>query len=101
MTRPLARAALAVLLAAALVAGRSAAGGEKAADFSGTWNASYGDLVLKQTGAEATGVYGQSAREAFNANNPECGYAAYQEIVDEHYASSWYRLAKKWIAEKK
>lgn len=42
---------------------------------------------------EARGLFQQGQREA--------GFARAQEIVDKYYASSSYRLASKWLAERK
>jgi predicted esterase len=41
------------------------------------------------------------ARAAFAQGRQADGYARYQEIVDKEYASSLYRNAKRWLAERK
>ncbi len=41
------------------------------------------------------------ARQAFNQGRRDEGYAKAQEVVDRYYASTSYRLAQKWAAEKK
>ena len=41
------------------------------------------------------------ARAAFQQGRQNDGYAKYQEIVDKYYASSLYRNAKRWLAERK
>jgi predicted esterase len=40
------------------------------------------------------------ARAAFNQGRREEGYKKYQEIVDKYYASSRYRNARQWLAER-
>ena len=41
------------------------------------------------------------ARGSFNQGRQDDGYAKVKEVVDKYYASSSYRLAKKWLAERK
>jgi predicted esterase len=41
------------------------------------------------------------ARGAFQQGRRDEGYAKAKEVVDKYYASSSYRLAKKWIAERR
>jgi predicted esterase len=41
------------------------------------------------------------ARAAFQRGDRDAGYAKYQEIVEQHYASSAYRNVKRWLAERK
>ncbi|MDF1701125.1 MAG: hypothetical protein P1V36_08205 [Planctomycetota bacterium] len=43
----------------------------------------------------------QAARNCFNQRDQDGGYAKYQEIVDQYYASRRYRSVKRWIAERK
>jgi predicted esterase len=40
----------------------------------------------------------QAGRTAMQAGDEAAGWAAYQEIVDRFYASSWYPVVKGWIA---
>lgn len=41
------------------------------------------------------------ARAAFNRGDRDAGYARAREVVDKYYASSSYRLAKRWLAERR
>ena len=41
------------------------------------------------------------ARGAFQQGRRDEGYAKAKEVVDQHYASTSYRIAKKWLAERK
>jgi predicted esterase len=41
------------------------------------------------------------ARQAFQQGRRDDGYKKAREIVDRYYASTYYRLAKKWLAEQK
>ncbi len=41
------------------------------------------------------------ARQAFNQGQRDEGYAKAKEVVAKYYASSSYRLARKWAAEQK
>ena len=41
------------------------------------------------------------ARAAFQQNNKDAAYAKYQEIVDNYFAASSYRNAKRYLAERK
>jgi hypothetical protein len=41
------------------------------------------------------------SRAAFQQGRPDEGYAKYQQIVENYYAASSYRNAKRWIAERK
>ena len=41
------------------------------------------------------------SRSAFQSGNRDGGYAKYKEIVDQWYAASLYRTAKRWLAERK
>ena len=48
----------------------------------------------------ATKTMGE-ARQAFNQGRRNDGYAKAKEVVAKYYASTSYRLAKKWAAEQK
>lgn len=41
------------------------------------------------------------ARQAFQQGRRDQGYAKAREIVERYYASTYYRLAKQWLAERK
>jgi pimeloyl-ACP methyl ester carboxylesterase len=41
------------------------------------------------------------ARQAFRQGRRDEGYAKSREVADRYYASTFYRLAKKWLAEQK
>ena len=41
------------------------------------------------------------ARGLFQQGRRDDGYAKAKEVVDKYYASSSYRLAKKWLAERR
>ena len=41
------------------------------------------------------------ARRAFNQGKRDEGYAKAKEVAAKYYASTSYRLAKKWAAEQK
>jgi predicted esterase len=61
--------------------------------------AAFNDLRAKQE-ASAAKLLGE-ARGLFQQGRRDDGYAKVKEIVEKYYASSSYRLAKKWLAEKK
>ncbi len=42
----------------------------------------------------------KAGQEAMRSGDEAGGWAAYQEIVDRWYASSWYPVVKRWIAER-
>jgi len=42
----------------------------------------------------------QAGRQAMQNGDEAAGWAAYQEILDRFYASSWYPQVKRWIAER-
>jgi predicted esterase len=44
-------------------------------------------------------LFNQS-RGDFQRGDQDAGYAKYQQIVDDHYASSWYRLCKRYLDER-
>lgn len=41
------------------------------------------------------------ARGSFQQGRRDDGFAKAQEVVDKYYAAPSYRLAKKWLAERK
>ena len=51
------------------------------------------DTPAQKAMGEARGLFQQGRRDD--------GYAKAKEVVDKYYASSSYRLAKKWLAERK
>ncbi|MFO0960615.1 MAG: hypothetical protein U0800_24800 [Isosphaeraceae bacterium] len=73
------------------------------------------DYAFAPAAAEAMAAYDQlraehdpparklmgEARAAFNRGDRPAGYARAQEIVDKYHASSDYRIARKWLAERK
>jgi predicted esterase len=69
------------------------------ADAAGDAMAAFDELRAKHNppAAKAMG----EARQAFNQGRRPDGYAKAQEVVDKYYASSAYRLARKWVAEQK
>jgi predicted esterase len=68
------------------------------ADASAEVNAAFDALRAAQEEAAAT-LMGR-ARAAFNRGDRETGYARAKEVVDNYYASSSYRLARRWLAER-
>ncbi len=42
-----------------------------------------------------------AARQDFQAESKTEGYQKLQQIVDQYYASSWYRYAKDWLKERR
>lgn len=42
----------------------------------------------------------QAGRKAMQSGDEAAGWAAYQEIVDRCYASSWYPIVKGWLADR-
>ena len=48
----------------------------------------------------AKGLY-QEARKAFQNNDRNSGYAKYEEVVDEYYASTYYRTLKSTLDKRK
>ena len=42
----------------------------------------------------------QAGRQAMQNGDEAAGWAAYQEILDTWYASTWYPQVKRWIAER-
>lgn len=42
----------------------------------------------------------QAGRQAMQNGDQAAGWAAYEEILDRFYASSWYPQVKRWIAER-
>lgn len=42
----------------------------------------------------------QAGRKAMQSGDEAAGWAAYQEIVDRFYASSWYPIVKGWLADR-
>jgi predicted esterase len=68
------------------------------ADAASAAMAAFNDLRAKQDPL-ASKAMGE-ARQAFNQGRRDDGFAKAKEVVDKYYASTSYRLAKKWLAER-
>lgn len=42
----------------------------------------------------------KAGRQAMQSGDSDAGWAAYREIVERYYASSWYPVMKRWLAER-
>ena len=56
--------------------------------------------VLREKHQSGAGRLYFKARGDFQQGRRDAGYAKYQRIVDEYYASSWYRMVKRGLEER-